>query len=213
MYCLKFIKQRVWNTLSHLTKATVGDKYKLIGAVMNPLTDCYSVCAGDIKMAALLWACTVQRYQFKDVFAAISKKRKHCLIQQLGLKVDELGILRCYGWFLNVEVNERTKYPKLLPRHMRFTYLLIMEVHVRLIHAGIAHTLAQIRQEYWIPQGQVEMRSVLLCYLICHRHEGPSFQLPHMPPWPREESFSITSIPVCGPGLLGTCLCESYQWS
>ena len=59
---------------------------------------------------------TVQRYQFKDVFVAISKKKKHCLIQQLGLKVDELGILRCYGRFLNVEVNmkiqvnENTKY-------------------------------------------------------------------------------------------------------
>ena len=141
-------------------------------------------------------------------FNAISKKRKHCLIQQLGLKVDELGILRCYGRFLNVEVNENTKYPKLLPWHMRFTYLLIMEVHVHLIHAGIAHTLAQICEEYWIPQGWVEVRSVLLRCLICRRHEGPSFQLPHMPSWPHE-SFSITSIPVCGPGLLGTCLCES----
>ena len=57
---------------------------------MNSLTDGYSVCAGDTKMAALLWVYTVQRYQFKNVFAAISKKRKHCLIQQLGLKVDEL---------------------------------------------------------------------------------------------------------------------------
>ena len=83
---------------------------------------------------------------------------------------------------MNVEVNENTKYPKLLPRHMRFTYLLIMEVHVRLIHAGIARTLAQIREEYWIPQGRVEVRSVLLCFLICRRHEGPPFQLPYMPP-------------------------------
>ena len=33
---------------------------------MNSLTDDYSVCAGDIKMAALLLVYTVQRYQFKD---------------------------------------------------------------------------------------------------------------------------------------------------
>ena len=76
----------------------------------------------------------------------------NCLIQQLGLKVDELGILRCYGRFLNVEVNENARYPKLLPRHVRFTYLLIMEVHERLIHAGIAQTLAQVHEEYWIPK-------------------------------------------------------------
>ena len=54
VYCLKFIIQRIWNTLSHLTKAIIGDKYKLIGTVMNSLTDGYSVYAGDIKMAAFL---------------------------------------------------------------------------------------------------------------------------------------------------------------
>ena len=52
VYCLKFIKQSVWDNLSHLTKKTIGDKYKLIVIVMNLLTDGYSVCAGDIKMAA-----------------------------------------------------------------------------------------------------------------------------------------------------------------
>ena len=114
---------------------------------MNSLTDGYSVCTGDIKMAAILQVYTVQPYQFKVVFVAINKNRKHCLIQQLDL-VDELGMLRCYGGFLNVEVNENIKYPKLLPRHMRFTYLLIMEVHIRLIHAGIAHTFTQIHEEY-----------------------------------------------------------------
>ena len=36
-----------------------------------------------------------------------------------------------------------------------------MEVHKHLIHAGIAHTLAQIREKYWVPQGRVEVRSVL----------------------------------------------------
>ena len=54
VYCLKFIKQSVWDSLSHLTKKTFEDKYKLIVIVLNSLTDGYSVCAGDIKMAALL---------------------------------------------------------------------------------------------------------------------------------------------------------------
>ena len=90
VYCLKFIKRRVWATLSQLTKKTIEDKYKLIVAVMNSLADGYSVCAGDIKMAALLWVYSIQRCQFNDVFVTISKKRKHCLIQQHGLKVDEL---------------------------------------------------------------------------------------------------------------------------
>ena len=114
-------------------------------------------------------------------FIAIKKNRKYCLMRQFGLRIDELGILRCCGCFLNVEVKESSKSPKLLPRHERFTRLLIMEVHERLIHAGIAHTLAQVREEYWIPQGRVEVRSALLRCLICRKHEGPSFQLPYMP--------------------------------
>ena len=86
---------------------------------------------------------------------------------------------------------------------MRFTYLLIMEVHVCLIHAGITHTLAQIREEYWIPQGRVEVRSVLSWCLICRRHEGPSFQLPHMPPWPRERVSQSHLLQFVGLDYLG----------
>ena len=77
---------------------------------------------------------------------------------------------------MNAEVSEDAKYPKLLARHMRFTYLLIVEVHERLMHAGIAHTLAQIREEYGIPQGRVEVRKVLSQCLICGRHDGPSLE-------------------------------------
>ena len=130
--------------------------------------------------------------------------RKHCLKRQLGLKIDDMGILRCHGRYLNAIMSESAKYPKLLPRHEHFTHMLINEVHVRLIHAGVAHTLAQIREEYWIPQGRIEVRKVLSQCLICRRYEGPSFQLPHMPPWPRErvscsDPFQFVGLDYLGP--------------
>ena len=59
VYCLKFIKQRVWTPLSSLTKKKIGDKYKLILAVMKSLTDSFSVSASDIKIVALLWVNTI----------------------------------------------------------------------------------------------------------------------------------------------------------
>ena len=74
---------------------------------------------------------SIQHCQFNDVFVAHNKNKRHCLIQQLGLKVDKLGILRCYEQFLNVEVNEDIKYPKLLPRHMRFTYSVYVFINCR----------------------------------------------------------------------------------
>ena len=83
-------------------------------------------------------------------------------------------------------------------------YLLInMEVHVCLIHAGIVHTLTQIREEYWIPQGRVEVRGVLLHCLICRRHEGASFQLPHMPPWPHKRVSQSHPFQFVGLNYLG----------
>ena len=109
---------------------TFGEKYKLLAHML--------VCASDIKITTLLWVYSIQHCQFTDVFVSISKAKKHCLICQLGLGVDDLEILRCYGRFLNVEIIESSKYPKLLPRHEKFTHLLIMEVHERLIHTDIA---------------------------------------------------------------------------
>ena len=97
--------------------------------VLNSLADNFSICAGDIKVVTLLWVHFLQYRQFADVFIAIKKNRKYCLMRQLGLRIDELGILRCCGCFLNVEIKESSMSPKLLPLHERFTRLLIMEVH------------------------------------------------------------------------------------
>ena len=113
-------------------------------------------------------------------------------------------VLRCYGRYANAAIAEETKYPKLLPRRVHFTSLIIIEVHQHLIHAGISHTLGQIRQEYWIPQGRAEVRRVLSRCVVCKRHGGPSFGLPNMPPWPRErvsksEPFQYIGLDYLGP--------------
>ena len=95
------------------------------------------------------------------------------------MKFDNIGLLRCYGRYLNAEIDESSKFPKLLPRREHFTQLLIKEIHEHLIHAGVAHTLAQTK-------GRIEVRSVVSRCLVCRKHEGAPFQLPGMPPWPRE---------------------------
>ena len=75
---------------------------------------------------------------------------------------------------------------------------------MRLIHAGLTHTLAQIREEYWIPQGRTEVRKVLSQCSICRRYKGPSFQLSRMPPWPKErvsrsDPFLFVGLDYLGP--------------
>ena len=89
------------------------------------------------------------------MFNAIRKGQKNGLQKQLGLRVDKHNIIRCHGPFLNVDLSEDAKYPKLLPRQEYFTKLLIQEVHESLVHAEVSHTLSCLRQEYWIPHGRV----------------------------------------------------------
>ena len=90
--CLKFIKQRIWRKLSNEIKRTMGEKYKL---VFNSLTNETVISAGDINLAAMLWVYCIQQRKFSDVVLAMKMKRKHCLIQQLGLKVDNIRLLKC----------------------------------------------------------------------------------------------------------------------
>ena len=132
-------------------------------------------------MASLLWISFIQHKSYSDVFTVI-KNKKHCLQMQLGIKMDEFDVLICQGRFSNVDIDEETKRPKLLPRHEPFTHLLIQEIHQRLIHAGVAQTLSQIRKEFRIPQGRVEIKRLISNCIICKCNNGPSFQLPSMPP-------------------------------
>ena len=114
-------------------------------------------------------------------FRAIITKQRNGLRKQLGLEPDSYGISRCNGRFLNAELAEDAKYPKLIHQHEHFGD---PKVHERLIHASTSHTLASLRQEYWLPQGRVEVGACLYHCLVCRRHKGPAFALPKMPPWP-----------------------------
>ena len=82
----------------------------------------------------------------------------------------------------------------MLPRREHFTQLLIKEIHEHLIHAGVAHTLAQIREEYWIPKGRIEVRSV-----------------PGMPPWPRERVSRSNPFQFVGLDYLGPIYVKGNQ--
>ena len=74
----------------------------------------------------------------------------NCLQLQLGLKIDGFGVMSCHGHFQNADIPEGATCPKLLPRQEHLMRLLIQYVHEKLIHAGVSHTLASLRQEYWI---------------------------------------------------------------
>ena len=72
---------------------------------------------------------------------------------QLNPKIDDDdddGIIMCHGRFINVDLPEKTKTPLLVPRNERKVHLLVEDYHKKLFHAGVNHTLSQIRTTYWI---------------------------------------------------------------
>ena len=171
---------------------------------VNKLQATLPVTSQDLSQVSLMWTRHTQRAFYPAVVSALENKTSHPLVSQLRLKFDSLGLIRCYGRFSHAGLSDDTANPKLLPRRTAFTRLLIRHVHSRLIHAGVAHTLAQVRQEFWIPQGRAEIRSVLRLCHICRRHEGNPFRMPATPAWPRERvtrslSFVYTGVDYLGP--------------
>ena len=82
----------------------------------------------------------------------------------------------------NAEMTQGARSPK----KEHFTKLIVEYYHRRVLHSGVSQTLAQTRQEYWIPQGRALTKQILNSCLICKRTEGGPFAMPEMPPLPRE---------------------------
>ena len=101
------------------------------------------ITSKEIYLTCLLWVWFIQSSSFKELFSALMKNKNHSLKNWLGVKVDEFDILRCYGRYANADID--TKSPKLLPCKHQFVKLVIMEIHCRLVHAGVSHTLSHLR--------------------------------------------------------------------
>ena len=131
-----------------------------------------------------MWSLYVQRKQFGEVYDLIQRQKSNNLRRQLGLYKDCDGVLRCKGRIEHADLTESARRPVLLPKHERFTHLVVDTVHKRNLHIGVSQTLSQIRYKYWIPQGRSAVRSTLHSCLICRRHEGGPYKMPSMPPLP-----------------------------
>ena len=137
-------------------------------------------------------------------------QQKYCrvmkpnVVHQLGIKLDSDGVMRCHGRLHNAELPYDAKFPKFLPAGDHFTKLVVEDCHLRLFHAGVSHTLAQIRLTYWIPHGKATVRKILHACVPCRKHETGPYRLPSMPPLPscrisQSQPFTYTGLDYFGP--------------
>ena len=197
---MKFIKRWLWFRIPVVKRDDFSGKCILLGRVLDKLSGTTHRSAMDLQLMTCLVVRSVQQSVFCDDKLSRSDRNR---LKQLNVKMDDIGILRCHGR-LDKSYSNDSKPPALLPTHHTLSHLIIEKVHCGLMHAGVAHTLAQLRCNFWIPKGRREVAHVLKKCVTCRRMEGPAFQLPTMPPLPvervaRSAPFQYVGLDYFGP--------------
>ena len=157
--------------------------------------------ANEIEMANMAWIKYLQRKHYVDLSKGERVLNKSIVKSQLNPKIENDG---CYGRLNNADFREETINPILLPTRKKTVELLIEGHHKKTFHAGVNHTLAQIRMKYWTPKGQAEVKGVLRKCNVCQKYQGGPFKMLSMSPWPnnkviRSLPFQYTSLDYFGP--------------
>ena len=85
------------------------------------------------------------------------------LILQMNLYMDSNDIIRVKSKFTN------NNHPILLDAKSYLSRLIVMDLHARLCHAGLYHTLRELRKTFWLLRGFSTVRRFLRGCVTCKR--------------------------------------------
>ena len=170
------VKPEDYSSLSYLLRVTAW-VLRFIKNLLGRKVKENNLIAKELQTAKNFWEERSQREKFDAVITSIKENKRNQLKEQLGLKLDKEGSVCCHGRMIHAELREVTVNPKLSPKDHHFKRQIIQDVHEKLCHAGVSHTLAQLCKQYWIPQGRATVKKVLRHCLICRKYEGGPFRL------------------------------------
>ena len=161
----------------------------------------------EIRKVLLNWIHSCQQTTFANEFVNLQssnlRTRRLPLVRQLRLFLDNKGTIRCGGRIHNAPLDDRTKFPALLPKEHPLTRLIVYSVHKEQLHTGVNGTVAALRQEYWIPSARQLVRRLLRQCVSCRKVIGKPYSIPDPPPLPHSRTkegkpFEITGVDFTG---------------
>ncbi|KRX86447.1 hypothetical protein T4E_10538 [Trichinella pseudospiralis] len=168
-----------------------------------------ALTVAELRKAEGTWVQMAQSEAFSSELQALSRKGRvvpTSRLSRLDPFMDEEGFLRVGGRLENAELPSHMKHPVILPGDHALTMGLIRRCHARQMHAGTTHTLAILRQQYWVLKGRTQVKKVIRHCFACRRAVARPIQ-PRMAALPSSRvveaaAFAHTGMDFAGPLLI-----------
>ncbi|XP_064098069.1 uncharacterized protein LOC135209292 [Macrobrachium nipponense] len=160
--------------------------------------------------------CFIQKITFANEVENLKKttmkedKREHSLPKTCKIfRLDPVlidGTLRVGGRLSKAAMDSDVKHPMLLPQHSHVTTLIVRDAHEKLGHAGRNHTIAAIRERFWIVSINSAVRRQLHKCITCRKIRKPC-QEQKMSDLPQDRlepapPFTFTGVDFFGPFII-----------
>ncbi|KAL6735303.1 hypothetical protein Aduo_005759 [Ancylostoma duodenale] len=104
---------------------------------------------------------------------------EHVSNAKLNLRQDSHGLTRCYRRLGNSALGEDAKNPAFVAPNTPLARLIIQEAHGHL-HCATAHTMSNVRQQFWIPRLRKQVKKLIRRCVSCQRFNNLPFRYPDM---------------------------------
>ncbi|XP_024869009.1 uncharacterized protein LOC112452827 [Temnothorax curvispinosus] len=118
-----------------------------------------------LEKARFFWIKATQAAYFTHeikMLTANSRLPTAHAFSRLTAYIDAQGIIRVGGRLNQSALAQDNKHQAILPRHSRFSTLIIAHAHLRTLHGRTQLTLAYVRHQYWIIGGRASVKSHIL---------------------------------------------------
>ncbi|GFR15756.1 integrase catalytic domain-containing protein [Trichonephila clavata] len=133
-----------FSSLKKLLKVTAWvSRFVNNARIVNKSMNFY-ITADEIQNAEYFWLKYVQsEFYSSEILALKRNEQLRCSseIKSLVPYLDEDNLLRITGRLLEADLSFGEKHPVILPRHCKFTELLVIREHERIGHCGVSATL------------------------------------------------------------------------